>query len=977
MANTVKQEPTPFGALLLRLRAAASLTQEQLAARAGLSSNAISALESGKRRTPRFATVELLAAALALDGQQRHELMAVARSTAGGAGGEVATGRGPTVAGTEPDAEGHGGGARDPRRQFWRSVAAPTPLVDRVHELDTTLQLLASEGVRLLTLTGPAGVGKTRLALEAAARLATDRDRFPDGVVLVDLTPIRDPALVLNSLATAVGLLDTGSRPVPERLVEVLEERQQLLVLDNFEQVLPAAATLTELLAACPGLALLATSRVPLQLRWERVLRVPPLPVPDLAAPLPPLDTLAAIPSVALFVQRARARQSDFLLTEQQAPVVARLVSQLDGLPLALELAAVRTATLPLPVIANRLGDRLRLLQWEAGDLPERQRSLEAAVGWSYDLLSEAERRLFRCLGVFVGRVSLDAIAAVVRTVGAVGSAASDGEAQEMREAGAGARTLPGLLSLAEQSLLLPLPARPDDPAELGTLYKPLGRPGQRRPADGPTEAAGLEEDDQDPEPAFALLETVREYAQEQLAAEGELAAARRAHAHYYLALAERAAPALRGPDQRAWIFRLEREHDNLRAALRWLLDQSVPEGSDTTAEREAGLRLAGALGYFWYVRGYHTEGRRWLQEILARAPQREREESAAGVKSAARTRALVAAGPLLMVQAEYARARAVLQEALALAERRQDPAATAEASMYLGHATVVAGDVAEGTQRLQEAVHRWEALGDPHGLGETLFYHGYAADVAGETAAAAAHYTAALGWLAKAGNAQHAGFVHSYLGVLEWKRGQLSSAVAHLRAVLRTSVTLRDRWLLSFAAQATVALVGLRAQPAAWARLLGAADALTRATGGATFGWEHLPGAGQVAGLRERLAREGGEGEWGAAYREGPTLPFGAVAALALTLLEEVAAHASGAEAVPAPAAHTRAAALGRESPLTEREREVLRLVAQGLSSKAIGRRLFISERTVAQHLTAVFHKLGVSTRAQAAAVATQCQLL
>src|SRR5258706_155752 len=548
-ANTAKQEPAPFGVLLLRLRAAAGLTQEQLAARAGLSPAAISALESGKRRTPRFATVELLAAALALDGQQRNELVAAARSTAGGAGGAVATGRGPTVAGAEPGAEGHGGGDRDPRRQFWRSVAAPTPLVDRVHELDTTLQLWASGGVRLRTRTGRGGVGKTRLALEAAARFATDRDRFPDGVVLVDLTPIRDPALVLNSLATAVGLLDTGSRPVPERLVEVLEERQQLLVLDNFEQVLPAAATLTELLAACPGLALLVTSRVLLQLRWERVLRVPPLPVPDLAAPLPPLDTLAAIPSVALFVQRARARQSDFLLTEQWAPVVARLVSQLDGLPLALELAAVRTATLPLP-----------------------------------------------------------------------------------------------------------LPARPDEPAELGALYGPLGRSGQRGSADGPTAATELEEDDEDLKPAFALLETVREYAQEQLAAEGKLAAARRAHAYYFLALAERAGPALRGQDQRAWIFRLEREHDNLRAALRWLLDQSVPEGSDTTAEREAGLRLAGALGYFWYVRGYHTEGRRWLEEALARTPQREGGESAAGGEWAAPTPALIPHGPPLLVPAHDGR---------------------------------------------------------------------------------------------------------------------------------------------------------------------------------------------------------------------------------------------------------------------------------------------------------------------------------
>jgi DNA-binding CsgD family transcriptional regulator len=236
------------------------------------------------------------------------------------------------------------------------------------------------------------------------------------------------------------------------------------------------------------------------------------------------------------------------------------------------------------------------------------------------------------------------------------------------------------------------------------------------------------------------------------------------------------------------------------------------------------------------------------------------------------------------------------------------------------------------------------------------------------------AHYTAALGQLGNAGNTRHAGFVHSYLGVLEWKRGQRSSAMTHLQAALRTSVALRDRWLLSFAAQATVVLVGSRAQPAAWARLLGAADALAQVTGGTRFAWEHVPGAPHMVELRERRAREG---EWNAAYREGQTLPFATVAALALTLLEAVPMPASGAEAVPAPAAHTRAAASGGESPLTEREREVLGLVAQGLSSKAIGRRLFISERTVAQHLTTIFHKLGVNTRAQAVAVAAQRGLL
>ncbi len=539
MANTttvVTQESAPFGALLVRFRAAAGLTQEELAARAGLSPAAITALESGKRRTPRFTTVELLATALALNEQHRQELVSAARSA-----------------------------AADPPRSSWRSPAEPTPLVGRVHELDLIVRSLAAGDTRLLTLVGPAGVGKTRLAFAAAARLADDAlgrsDRFRDGVALVDLTPVRDPELVPGAIARALGLLDVGGRAAMERVTDVLSERRQAVVLDNVEQVLPAAALqVTDLLAACPGLALLVTSRVPLRVRWEQTLRVAPLPVPDSSAPLPPLDVLLAIPAVALFVDRARARRADFVLKEQHAPLLAQLVTQLDGLPLALELAAARLDVLPLPTLVRRLADRLQLLATEAPDLPERQRSLEAAVGWSYDLLSEPEKRLFRCLGVFAGRVSLDAISAVVGVVAASGSVASTGEARTVLDNG---RTLTQLLSLAESSLLLPPPARPADE----------------------TDETKVEEDDESEEPVFTLLETMREYAQERLDAAGELAAARRAHAHYYLELSERAAPALRGPDQRAWHLRLEREQDNLRAALRWLLDQHGPRGLDAAAE--------------------------------------------------------------------------------------------------------------------------------------------------------------------------------------------------------------------------------------------------------------------------------------------------------------------------------------------------------------------------------------------------------
>jgi predicted ATPase/DNA-binding CsgD family transcriptional regulator/transcriptional regulator with XRE-family HTH domain len=942
MSDGTPNKPAAFGAVLRRYRAATHLTQEQLAARAGLSPDAIAALERGKRRTPRGATVELLADALGLEAQERAQFVVAARAASGA----------------------DSGAARDvDPRPRWLATE-PTLLVDRVHDLDTIVRSLVAGDTRLLTLTGPAGVGKTRLALAAAARLTEDisqsADRFRDGVTWVDLAPIRDPDLALGAIARALGLLDVGSRPALERLAESLRDRRQLLALDNVEQILPAAASLSDLLAACPGLALLVTSRVPLRLRWEQTLRIAPFPVPNVAGGAPPrLEDLLAMPAVELFVSRAQAHRADFALTHAQAPLVAQLVRQLDGLPLALNLAAARMDVVPLGTLVRRVGDRLQLLRWEAQDLPERQQSLEAAVGWSYDLLSAEEQRLFRCLGVFLGRVSLDAMTAVATAVAIAvareASVATSGGGGETVRDGRGA--LAEVLSLAEQSLIQPA----------------------QRAEDGWWQGDDVETDDEDADAedaadlAFGMLETVREYAEMRLAAAGELEAARRAHAHAFLALAEQADPLLRGRDQRAWYFRLERDLDNLRTALRWLLDQ------DDDAERNAALRLASALGWFWTFRGYHVEGVRWLEEALDRAPA---EGPGSGADVAVRTRALLAAGGLLNLQGEFARARAVLGEGLALAERQRDPVAAATALAYLGNSAVFVGEVAEAAHLLHEASRRWEALGDAQGLGQTLFYLGYAADAAGDVTAAAAHYTAALEQLDAVGDVQFAGIGHSYLGVAAWKRADLPRAVEHIQAGVRTSVALQNRWILSFPVQAAAALVGTHADHAARARLLGAADALAQATG-STFAWEWMPGGQDVMGLRERLAR-GEEGEeLTAAYREGRALPVAQVAALALRLLEDLARTLPQPEAAPAiaqpqgqppqppPAQRT------EPSLLSAREAEVLRLVAQGHSSKEIGRRLFLSPSTVNHHIQAIFNKLGVDTRAQAVAVAGQQGLL
>jgi predicted ATPase/DNA-binding CsgD family transcriptional regulator/DNA-binding XRE family transcriptional regulator len=909
-----------FGALLLRWRAAAGLTHEELAASSGLSPEAIAALEQGRRRTPRGAIVEQLADALGLAAQERAQLTtAAARRTVG--------------TGAPNRAAADAAWARHP----WWPAGAPPRMVDRAAELETIQRLLTVDGVRLLTLTGPAGVGKTRLALAAAARLTQETQRFPDGVTLVDLTSVRDPVLVLSEIAYELCFLDDGSRLLPERLMDALAQQQRLVVLDNFEHVLPATAQLADLLAACPALVLLVTSRVQLKLRWEQTLRIPPLPIPDLSRPVPPLDELVTIPSVELFMERARARRHDFLLSEQQAPMVARLVVQLDGLPLALELAAARTATLGLPMIAHRLGDRLRLLRWEAADLPVRQQSLKAAVGWSYDLLSEEERCLFRCLGVFVRRVSLDAITAAATALARVMAGGMVGEREE--DSG---RTLEGLLSLAEQSLILPAP-----PTELA--WQHVGQ-GEAKNAD----------DEEEAEPAFGMLETVRAYAEELLAAAGELETVRRAHASFFLALAERAEPELRGFDQRTWFFRLESDHDNLRAALRWLLDQEDP------ADHAWALRLAGALGRFWSVRGYTVEGHGWLREALRRAPEAEAD---------VRTHALIRAGVLLKNTGQLKQAKDVLDEALALSLEHGDQPGIAEAIMELGTVAIHAGDLTTGVSLAEQALTRWRKLGDRCGIANTLATLGRTATLQGAYHQGASLLTEALEQLQAIGDLHGVGLVNYGLAVSVGMLGDLRRAVALVRDSLRLSRRLRDRLLLTHAAEAALWLAGEDTELERCMRLLGAVEALTEATGHTRWVW--LPQLEQrLAALRARVEAEG----WETAYRAGRSLPAEAVAGLLGEVLEDVARTLDQEPQLQAgrePEQRQQPSPLAAPSPLSAREQEVLRLVAKGLSSKAIGHQLFIAPSTVNYNLTSIFHKLGVNSRAQAVAIAAQRGLL
>jgi predicted ATPase/class 3 adenylate cyclase len=437
-----------------------------------------------------------------------------------------------------------------------RSLETPTNLpaqrtsfVGRTREVARVKELLRGPG--LLTLTGPGGSGKTRLALQTAGELLED---YRDGVFLVELAPITDPRLVPSSIADAVGARAEGVRPVLDTLLDHVRDREMLLIVDNFEQVLEAASMVTDLLAAAPRMRILATSREPLHVTGEQEFAVPPMDLPDVGEPARP-EQLMRYEAVTLFVERATAVDPEFRTTEANTFAVAELCRRLDGLPLAIELAASRVKVLSPQAILERLEHRFELLTGGPIDLPARQRTLREAIGWSHDLLDGTERRLFRQLSMFAGGWTLNAAEAVAKA-----------------GAGPGRSTLEVLGSLVDKSLVRRVPSASD-----------VVR--------------------------FGMLETIREFGIEQLEAMGEAEATRDHHASFFLEMAEAAEPNLRGRQQKLWLDELEAEHDNLRAVLRRAIDGG---------NAKIALRLVGVLWRFWHLHGHLDEGRRWAEEVLA-----------------------------------------------------------------------------------------------------------------------------------------------------------------------------------------------------------------------------------------------------------------------------------------------------------------------------------------------------------------------
>src|SRR5215217_5887612 len=521
----------------------------------------------------------------------------------------------------------------------------PTPLVGRVREVEEVAERLRSDQVRLLTLTGPGGTGKTRLALQAGADLL---DEFDDGVFFVALAAITDPELVPSAIAEALGVRESAEQALEESLKSYIRDKRLLLILDNFEQVLEGAPLVGELLGTCPRLKVLATSRIPLRLYGEQEYPVPPLALPDPRA-LPPVKVLTQYEAVRLFVERARAIKADFFVTNESAPAVAEICARLDGLPLAIELAAARIRILPPQQMLQRLSNRLNLLKGGPRDLPTRQQTLRGTIDWSYELLTEEEKTLLGRLSVFSGGRTIEAVEEVCDPAGDVDA-------------------LEGVGSLVEKSLL-------------------------------------RQEEGVGGEPRFAMLETVQEYARVKLEESGEAEQIQRAHAEYFLALAEEADPELKGPDQLEWLQRLEAEHDNMRAALSWALGQE---------QVELGLRLTGTLWRFWWMRGYDSEGRRWLEEALAVGGRGSLES---------RAMALAGLGALASHQGDLDRAEEACEEGLELIA--QEATERSEAKLYLllalGHVALEREDFSRATELFEESIALSREMRNRWGLARSV----------------------------------------------------------------------------------------------------------------------------------------------------------------------------------------------------------------------------------------------------------------
>jgi predicted ATPase/transcriptional regulator with XRE-family HTH domain len=833
-------EASSFGVWLKEQRHALDLSQAELAQQTGCSASLIYKIEAGVRRPSRQVS-QLLATRLGIPLAAQEAFVEWARGLADAA---------PYL----PEAAALPRPTAPPPR-----APLPIPLtafVGRVEQVSMVRSALWRAATRLVTLTGPPGIGKTRLAVQVAASLSDD---FTDGVRFVSLAPVladaiqAEPALVTRAIADALGVRPEPDEPLRSTLKAYLWDKQMLLIVDNFEHLLPAAVVIAELMSSASQVKMLVTSRAALRVRGEKQIVVPPLALPDLSLfsrqdpwRLDDPDEIGRVEGIALFLERAQDVRSDFALTAQNVEEVATICSRLEGIPLAIELAAAQVKYFSLQELLSRLSRRLELLEEGYADLPPHQRTLRAAVAWSYNILGQEAQRIFRRLGVFVGGCSLEAALAVCAG-GAAGAREGKNEAK----------------------------AKPGAPVALSEL---LNHSLVQQSSD-----AG--------EMRLTMLETIHDFALEQLEQSGEAGAAWEAHVAYYRALAEEARARRAGPEEGAWLTRLEREHDNLRAALAWAIEHNVVEQA---------VRLGMALWRFWSTQGYTDEGRRWFARILSLQPLGDELRAQALVAAAGlayqesdyaeaslyyegslpvwtatgnrqqRAEALRKLGAIALERGELPEARASLEQSLALYRELGDVDNIARSFRDLGVVAVYQRDLVRARRLCEESLALWQSTGRPSSVASAWLNLGATDLEAQEYVRATESLLKSLELFRELGNKPGCFLALANLGAAAHGQGDYALAARYYSEALSLQrITKGSKAELAECLERVGRLAGALGQPERAARLGGAASALRVALGIIRPPAEHELYERHLALIRAEL----GEAEFAGAWSKGQAM--------------------------------------------------------------------------------------------------------